>query len=164
MKRTIVWIVSLFILLGVPSAFCGEAEVGKDTQQKKHRPTPGIKNVKPAEPNIPQEFKELERMYNKYWAMILQKDYEKAHAMESSEYRKSNPYAKEKYENMVPKNMKLNAVMALTVEKTNEKEVVVKGNYYFEMGALKSVRPFSDKWTLEETIWKHVPTDGQFKK
>jgi len=26
------------------------------------------------------------------------------------------------------------------------------------------VRPFSDKWMQEEAVWKHVPTDGQFKK
>ena len=164
MKRTIALIVSLLFLLGASNAFCGEAGVEQEKSQTKHSPTVGIKSVKQAEPKIPQEYKELEKMYNQYWGFMMKKEYDKAYAMESSDHRKSTPYAKEKYESSLPINMKMTAVMALNVEKTNEKEVVVKGNYYFEMGALKSVRPFSDKWMQEEAVWKHVPTDGQFKK
>jgi hypothetical protein len=156
--------VSLIVLFFASQALCGEAEVGKETQQKKHIPQPGIKSVKQAEPNIPQEYKELEKMYNQYWGFVMKKEYEKAYEMESSAYKKSNKYAKEKYESLLPSNVKMTAVMALNVEKTNEKEVVVKGNYYFAMGALKSVRPFSDKWMKEKAIWKHVPTEGQFKQ
>jgi hypothetical protein len=164
LKRTIVLIVSLLILLGSSNAFSGEGAGEKDKPQPKHSPSVGMKAVKQAEPNIPQEYKELEKMYNQYWGLIIKKEYEKAYTMESSAYKKSNKYAKVNYENLLAKNVKLTAVLALNVEKTNEKEVVVKGNYYYELGALKSVRPFSDKWTKEKDVWKHIPTDGQFKK
>ena len=165
MKRNMVLIVSLLVLFVASLALCSEAEIEKEKPQKKHSPKPGIKSIKPAVPQIPQEYQELEKMYNQYWGFIMKKEYEKAYAMESSAYRKSNPYAKENYENMLLKNVKVTAVKALNVEKMNEKEVVVKGNYYYEMGAaLKSVRPFSDKWIQEEALWKHVPADGQFKQ
>jgi hypothetical protein len=164
LKHTIALIASLIFLLSVSNAFCGEAEVGKEVQEKKHQPKPGIKSIKQAEPNIPQEYKELEKMYNQYWGFFMKKEYEKAYAMESSAYRKSNPYPKTKYESLLPSDMKMTAVMALKVEKMNEKEVVVKGNYYYELGALKSVRPFSDTWTKEKAVWMHVPTEGQFRK
>ena len=164
MKCIMALIVSLLFLLGATTAFCVEAGGEKDKSQTKKSSSVGIKSIKQAEPNIPQEYKELEKMYNQYWGFIMKKEYEKAYAMESSAHRKSIPYSKEKYESLLPNNMKMTAVMALNVEKTNEKEVVVKGNYYYEMGALKSVRPFSDKWMQEEVVWKHLPMDGQFNQ
>src|SRR4030042_2834913 len=156
-------VVAIFLLIPL-CAYCSEVQMEKEKPKVKQIPHTDIKSVKPAKPQIPQEYKELEKMYNQYWGFIMKKEYEKAYAMESSAYGKSNPYAKENYENMLLKNVNMTAVTALNVKKMNEKEVVLKGNYYYKIGPLKSVRPFSDKWIQEEALWKHVPQDGQFKQ
>lgn len=156
----------ILILLGmfVSHAFCSEEAAKGEKVQPRHRPQPGIKAAKPPVPNIPQEYKDLEKIYYDYWGLIVKNEYEKAYDLESSAYKRANPYSKEKYENIFPKNKKLTSVLVLNVEKKDEKEVVVKGNYYYEIGALKSVRPFSDRWVMEKGLWKHVPTEGQFKQ
>jgi hypothetical protein len=65
---------------------------------------------------------------------------------------------------MLARNFKLNSVKALTVEKKDEKEVVVKGKYYYEIGIVNSVNLFTDRWVNEDSAWMHIPTEGQFKK
>jgi len=167
LKRYTGFVVAAIFLLVPLYAFCtdtGGEKAKSQVQAPKHVPKPGIKSLKPQEPKIPQEYKELQKAYDQYWGFIMKKDFKKAYDMESAKYKKSHPYAKGKYEDMLPKDMKMTAVMALEVEKINKKEVVVKGNYYFALGALKSVRPFSDKWTKEGSKWVHIPSEGQFRK
>ena len=155
-------VVAIFLLIPL-CAYCSEAGGEKEKPKVKQIPHPGIKNVKPQEPRIPDEYKDLEKAYNQYWGFFIKKDYEKAYSMESADYKKTNPYDEGKYKKIFFGNAKLKAVKALEVEKINEKEVVVKGYYYYDIGALKSVRPFSDKWVKEEAKWMHVPSKGQFK-
>jgi hypothetical protein len=156
-------LVAIFLLIPL-CAYCNEAGGEKEKPKaKRHVPHPGIKSVKPQEPRIPDEYKDLVKAYNEYWEFFIKKDYEKAYSMESADYRKTNPYAEENYKKIFFSNAKLKAVKALEVEKVNEKEVVVKGYYYYDIGALKSLRPFSDKWVKEDAKWMHLPIKGQFK-
>lgn len=136
MKRFTGFIIVAIFLLVPFYAFCSDTG-GEKEKAEKHVPKPGIKNLKPQEPKIPSEYKELQKAYDQYWGFIIKKDYEKAYDMESAVYKKSNPYAKAKYEDMLPKNIKMTGIMALEVKKTDKKEVVVKGNYYYAVGALK---------------------------
>jgi hypothetical protein len=41
--------------------------------------------------------------------------------------------------------------------------VVVKGRYYYQIGIIKSVKLFTDRWLKEDSAWMHIPTEGQFK-
>ena len=164
MKHSWMLILPFILLFAVSYAFGSDAVVEQEKSKVIHTPKPGIKSVKQSEPNIPEEYKGLEKTFAQYWDLVIKKEFAKAYELESSEYRKSNPYAKDKYENLLFQNVKLTAVKAFEVEKTSAKEVVVKGRYYYEMGALKFVRLFSDNWTREGEDWKHIPTEGQFKK
>ena len=152
------------LLLFPAYAFSNSADTASDKPKQKPISHFNVKSVKPQTPNIPKEYKDLEATYKQYWDLFMKKDYEKAYKMECEEYRKANPYDAGKYTNITAKNFKLSSVKALGVEKTNEKEVVVKGNYYYQIGIVKSVKPFTDRWAKEDGAWKHVPTEGQFKK
>lgn len=165
-RRYLKWFAVLVILMLPASGFCGG---GAKEEKGVHPPSSGIqeiKKVKQPEPNIPAEYKGLVELYNKYWDHIMKKEYAKAYAMENSDYRKANPYADGKSYNemlskneMMAKNLKITAVKALEVEKVNEKEVIVKGHYYFHyvpQESLKSVKQFHDRWVKEKDGWGHI--------
>ncbi len=124
------------------------------------------KTVKPEKPNIPEEYKDLEKLYTLYWQLFREKDYERAYAMESSNFRKKNPYKDEIYMNLFPRNVKLTSVIALEINEDNLKseEVLVKGKYYYRFGGFKSFKRFKDRWVKEGSEWKHMPADGPFSK
>lgn len=121
-----------------------------------------LKAIKQEKPDIPDAYKNLEQAFSQYWGLFIKKDYKNLYKMESSEFRKANPYNEEKYKKLTASNMKLTAVSALKVEKLNEKEVLVKGKYYYNIGAMKSLNRFSDSWISEEEGWKHVPAEQPF--
>jgi hypothetical protein len=123
-----------------------------------------IKAVKQPEPNIPKEYKDLEKAYYSYWDHIIKKDYEKAYAMESSDYKKANPYKEDLYSGILARNMKLTAVLGLTLDTPDKSNAVVKGRYYYSVGAFKTVREFKDSWIKEDAGWLHSPVEGQFFK
>ncbi len=152
------WLIAIFMLVPI-YAYCADAPA----EVEKAKPKPGIKNIKPQEPNFPEEYKELEKAYRHYWDLFIKNDYEKSYKMESADYRKKNPFDESKYKKILPSNMKLKTVKPLEPKKTNDKEVMVSGYYYYSVGVMKSVKPFMDKWVKEENAWMHVPTEDVFK-
>jgi hypothetical protein len=167
LSLTVIFIFTLIAISALPVVSFADVKA----QEKKppldvHQPAPwsNIKAAKQLEPEIPDSYKDLEKAYSEYWKLYMTKDYKKLYEMESNSYRKENPFKKDVYDKYIPKNMKMTAVMALRVEKIEGKQASVFGNYYYSMGALKSIRRFKDKWVKEDSGWKHIPTEGQFLK
>lgn len=140
-------------------------EIKNEGKKDTHSPAASwanIKSVKPQQPNITEAYKPLEKAYNEYWKHFMDKDYKKMYSMESSRFRKENPFKEDTYDKFIPRNMKLTAVLALETKELENKQIQIKGKYYYSMGALKSVRFFKDTWVKEDKDWKHVPVENPF--
>lgn len=109
-------------------------------------------------PNIPKEYEGLVSVFDEYWSALMKKDYDKAYALESEEFRKTTGL--ETYKASFGKDLIVKNVRALGVKKLNEKEVIVTGSMIYN-ATLPSpttdhYRPLNDNWVLEGKAWRHV--------
>jgi len=133
------------------------------TNPSTHIPPHSLKHQTP-KPDIPREYEDLVKAYDRYWELFIKKDFNEAYKMESADYRKATPFKAEHYVNALVKNFTLKSVRSLEAKKISEKEVMVQGNYYYGIEGMKGVKPFTDKWVKEDGAWMHMPSEGQFKK
>lgn len=176
MKTKLILFTCAISLLLPLSIMGGEAQTKEAEPGKKEFQRFDIKrDVKPIEPNIPEEYKPLIKAYDEYWQAIKDKEYSKAYKLESSEFRKNtkeHDYITGIYstkEADLPRNLKkpeiqIIAARALEVKKLNEKEVMVKGGLSFKAGMMDTVRFFEDRWIKEDDAWRHVPQEVESKK
>jgi len=141
------------------SAWSSEGDANKD-QPSPWRDIKSSANVKPIVPNIPEKYKELEKVFNAYWSALKDRDFQKAYAMESSEYRKKTSL--DLYTHLKDNTVTIIAVRPLEVRPiTEEKEVMVRASFSFKAGFLDTVHFISDRWIKETDGWKHVQEDSK---
>lgn len=131
---------------------------------EKHNKVSRLLDNPPAEkrkvtPNIPAEYGNLVKEFDRYWDALKKKDYETAYNLESAEFKKTTGF--DQYKGKFGHDVKLINVTALGVKKISEKEVIVTGSMILIAnmeGPREILKPFSDeKWVKEGDGWRHVP-------
>jgi len=116
------------------------------------------KEPRQVKPDIPKEYEGLVAVFDEYWAARKNKDYDKAYALESEEFRKTTGF--EKYKAGFGKDLTVKNVRALGVKKLNEKEVIVTGSMIYNTmvpsPSTDHYRPLNDRWGLDGSAWRHV--------
>ncbi len=117
------------------------------------------KSAKPIVPDIPEEYKPMVKVFDKYWGAIMKGDFESAYKLESEDYKKVHAKDPDVYKNRFGRMGKLVGVRALGVKKINEKEVIVRASVGFKAAQLDTVRFFEDRWIKEGDTWRHFPEE-----
>ena len=115
------------------------------------------KDAPEVKPNIPDDYKPLIEVYNRYWNFIKENDLENAYKLESDDYKKVvslREYKGLQKRSKLPVNIK--AVRALEVTQKGEKEVIVKGTIWLKAADIDTLKVFYDKWVKNGDEWRHL--------
>gem|GEM_PF-2378085 len=156
----ILWIICIMVITLPVTLYGSETDTGKATG-KTSKPAfvkPDIKKEAPRlEPNIPEEYKPLIEVYDKYWKFIKEDDLESAYKLETEDYKKVvslREYKGLQKRSKLPLTIK--AVRALEVKKKDEKEVIVKGSMWLKSAMIDTLKMFHDRWVMSDKEWRHV--------
>ncbi len=160
MKKIILSIIAVLLISAIAYGTETVTTEQKPTVQPSKKPfkKADIKKEAPElKPNIPDEYKSLIEVYDKYWNFIKENDLENAYKLENDDYKKVvnlREYKSLQKRSKLPVNIK--AVRALEVTQKGEKEVIVKGTIWLKSAEIDTLKVFYDKWVKNGDHWKHL--------
>ena len=158
--KKIYWVICILALIFPVAVSSIETDTGK-ASDKTSKPTFKKGNVKKdvskLEPNIPEEYKPLIEVYDKYWKFIKEDKLEGAYNLETEDYKKVvslREYKSLQRRSKLP--LKIEAIRALEVKKKDEKEVIVKGSMWLKAAEINTLKMFNDRWVKAGDEWRHL--------
>jgi hypothetical protein len=156
------WMLLILLLIFPFVAYSGEistdtGKISDKSSKPKFRKGNVKKDVPELKPNIPEEYKPLITIYDKYWKFIKDNDLDSAYNLETEDYKKVvslREYKGLQKRSKLPVTIK--AVRALEVNKKDEKEVIVKGTMWLKAAMIDSLKVFYDKWVKAGEEWRHL--------
>lgn len=117
------------------------------------------KDVPQVKVNIPEEYKDLVKVFDEYWTAFKSKRYDAMLSLEVAPFREKTTL--ERYKAMKESGsaeLKVISVRPIQVKKLNEKEVIVEAALAYKIGLADSVKLFKDRWVIEKDGWRHIPS------
>jgi len=156
--RALTLIIAVIILASI-TAYADE----KKTVDEKHSPWLNVKkDVPQVKTNIPEEYKDLVKVFDEYWTAFKSKRYDAMYRLEVADFRQKTEL--ERYKAMKgtgSAELKVISVRPIQVKKLNEKEVIVEAALAYKVGMAESVKLFNDHWVKEKDGWMHLPSEKE---
>ncbi len=167
MIMTVLLVGSAFSAETKPAAGSGGKPAVHDDKAKDdiHFDIKKAAQVQPDKENL-EKNKDVVKAYNDYWKALVAKDYKKAYALETADYRKKVSYdayvTKFKESEKAKNRLIIKFVQPIEVKKQNEKEVIVRGFLRYKLNEIDSIKTFDDRWSKNGDVYSHL--QGEEKK